>query len=294
MSLSHQGWFKTALSIRGSVIPVTYRRVLFCGLFSLVISVLYYYQIPVSQKVLSNVVPSIVLGLLLVFRTNTAYDRFWEGRKGWGMITTNSRNLARLIWVAVETPDSEQLRKKAEVMDLLSGFAIATKCHLRGNNDAEIMDELAPLIPSERMTQLIAANHRPLEIVLWLSDYLDDRHAELYLKMPVFELHKLVNNLVEALGVCERILKTPMPLAYGIHLRQLLLIYCLLLPFQIVAELSWWTAPIVMLISFTLLGIEAIGVEIENPFGQDPNDLPLDSICQNIRNCIEDLKQNKL
>lgn len=89
--------------------------------------------------------------------------------------------------------------------------------------------------------------------------------------------------------MCERILLTPMPLAYGIHLRQLLLLYCLLLPFQIVSELNWWTAPIVMLVSFTLLGIEAIGVEIENPFGTDPNDLPLDIICRSIQNNVEDL-----
>lgn len=88
---------------------------------------------------------------------------------------------------------------------------------------------------------------------------------------------------------CQRILKTPIPLAYAIHLKQLLLLYCLFLPFQFVKELKIWTGPIVTLISFTVFGIEAIGIEIENPFGYDANDLPLDTICASIKRNIEDL-----
>jgi ion channel-forming bestrophin family protein len=91
------------------------------------------------------------------------------------------------------------------------------------------------------------------------------------------------------LGSCERILRTPMPLAYAIHLKQLLFLYCLLLPFQVVDELRWCTAPAIALVSFTLFGIEAIGVEIENPFGTDPNDLPLDKICDTVECNIDDL-----
>ena len=102
-------------------------------------------------------------------------------------------------------------------------------------------------------------------------------------------MQKLLDMLVDNLGACERILKTPMPLAYAIHLKQLLLLYCFLLPFQIVANLHWWTGLISALLSFTLLGIEAIGLEIENPFGYDENDLPLDAICKTMRLNIDDL-----
>jgi putative membrane protein len=102
-------------------------------------------------------------------------------------------------------------------------------------------------------------------------------------------MNDLLNSLVEALTGCERILRTPIPLAYAIHLKQLLLIYCLSLPFQLVDDLHWWTAAVVALISFTLLGIEAIGIEIENPFGHDPNDLPLDEICTTMLTHLEDL-----
>jgi putative membrane protein len=94
--------------------------------------------------------------------------------------------------------------------------------------------------------------------------------------------------MVEALTSCERILNTPMPLAYAIHLKQLMLIYCISLPFQIVNKLTWWTGPSVALISFTLLGIEGIAIEIENPFGQDSNDLPLGDICTTLLQNLED------
>jgi ion channel-forming bestrophin family protein len=284
----NQSWLLTAMRVRGSVIPAIYYRVLFCGAFGLLIALLDRYNFPVDRKILSNVIPSIVLGLLLVFRTNTAYDRFWEGRKGWGTIVNNSRNLARWISVAIDANDSRAIERKQETMKLVAAFAIATKLHLR--DDIESIDrELGTLLTPERIKKLKHSNHLPLEISLWISDYINQENIDKNVQIPAHELQKLVNALVEALGVCERILRTPMPLAYGIHLRQLLLLYCLLLPFQIVAELSWWTAPIVMLVSFTLLGIEAIGVEIENPFGTDPNDLPLDNICRSIQNNIEDL-----
>jgi putative membrane protein len=95
--------------------------------------------------------------------------------------------------------------------------------------------------------------------------------------------------MVDVLGACERILKTPIPLAYNIHLKQILLIYCLSIPFQLVDELLGFTGLVAAVISFTLLGIEEIGREIENPFGYDQNDLPLDDICNTMLKNIEDL-----
>ncbi len=103
----------------------------------------------------------------------------------------------------------------------------------------------------------------------------------------------LLDKMVDSLGACERILKTPMPMAYAIHLKQLLLIYCLLLPLQMVGEIGYWTGPIVGLVSFTLFGIEEIGLEIENPFGLDDNDLPLDEICRTMGKNVQHLMQLK-
>ncbi len=287
MNWEKDNWFRIALKAKGSVIPSIAGRVLGCALFGVLISILFYYRLPVYHKSLANTIPAVVLGLLLVFRTNTAYDRFWEGRKAWGAINNNVRNLARSLWLAVEEKHPHDYPRKIAVLRLLPAFAIATKLHLRSQ---DLSPELAAELSSEQFAQLEKVQHPALQIAFWLSDYLQSEQRRGHLNIfQMNELQKSINNLVDMLGTCERILRTPMPLAYSIHLKQLLLIYCLLMPFQFVGELGWWTGFIVGLVSFTLLGIEAIGVEIENPFGNDPNDLPLDNICVNIQQMVEDV-----
>ena len=280
-------WFRVALQIKGSVIPAIFNRVLYCGLFGVFISLLYYFRFPVSQPILESVIPSIVLGLLLVFRTNTAYDRYWEGRKCWGSLINNVRNLARQIWINIEESVVEDKEKKILNMRLLVAFAVAAKLHLRGET---INRELEELMTIAKYFKLETMNNPPLEVAFWIGDYLQQQYKSGLLNIHhLVAMQDLLSKMVNDLGGCERILKTPMPLAYAIHLKQLLLIYCLLLPFQLVNTLGWWTGAIVGLISFTLLGIEEIGIEIENPFGYDPNDLPLDAICNTMLRNIEDL-----
>ncbi len=287
MTIEKRQWFQIALQIRGSVIAAIYQRVLWCGSFGIVISVLHYFKLPVSQPILGSVIPSIVLGLLLVFRTNTAYERFWEGRKCWGSIVNNVRNLARQILVAVDEINPEDKEDKIKALRLLIAFAVATKLHLRGES---VDNELEELIPSSMYLKLNAMSNPPLEVAFWIGDYLHQRYNHNCLNSyQLISMQELLNNLVDNLGSCERILKTPMPLAYAIHLKQLLLLYCLLLPFQMVESLGWWTGLISALVSFTLFGIEAIGLEIENPFGYDANDLPLDAICNTMKRNIDDL-----
>jgi ion channel-forming bestrophin family protein len=287
MSLEQTNWFKIALRVEGSVIPTILSRVFWCGAFGIFISVLAFYEVPVGAKSLGGIVPSIVLGLLLVFRTNTAYERFWEGRKAWGAIVNNIRNLSRLIWVAIAEIEAIHRQEKEETLKLLVAFAVATKLHLRSQS---VDNRVAELVSPMQFTKLQTMTNPPLEIVFWISDYLQAKHEHGQISLyQMNELQSILNAMVDTLGACERILRTPMPLAYAIHLKQLLLLYCLLLPFQVVDELKWWTAPAVALVSFTLFGIEAIGVEIENPFGTDPNDLPLDKICDTISQNIDDL-----
>ncbi len=287
MSLDRSNWFKVALKVKGSVIPTIVSRVFWCGMFGLFISILSELKVPVGAKSLAGVVPSIVLGLLLVFRTNTAYERFWEGRKAWGTIVNNVRNLSRSIWVAIAETEPMHRREKEQVLHLLVAFAIATKLHLRSQS---IDDRLSKIVSPLQLIKLQTINNPPLEIVFWIGDYLQSKHEQGQISLyQMSDMQNILNSLVDMLGACERILRTPMPMAYAIHLKQLLLLYCLLLPFQVVDELQWWTAPAVALVSFTLFGIEAIGVEIENPFGTDPNDLPLDAICDTIQRNIDDL-----
>lgn len=286
-----QRWLRTALQIKGSVVPQVLLRSLFCGLFGLLITVLFVEGLPVSMPALASLIPNIVLGLLLVFRTNTAYDRFWEGRKAWGKLVNDTRNLARQIWVAVSELTERDRADKIEALHLLVAFSVAMKAHLRQET---LGAEIEKLILPEHFIRLKGIQNPPLRVAFWIGDYLQYQYQRDRLEIhQLTEMQILLNGLVDCLGACERILKTPMPLAYAIHLKQLLLLYCLSLPFQMVGNLVWWTAPVVILISFTLFGIEAIGIEIENPFGRDPNDLPLDAICETMLKNVQDLIELK-
>jgi putative membrane protein len=282
-----QDWLKLLFQIRSSVVPAILSRVLFCVLFGVFITALHKLNFKVSLPILSTVIPSLVLSLLLVFRTNTAYERYWEGRKLWGGMVNTVRNLSRSIWVTVQENQTKDRREKIIILRLLVAFAIATKIHLRGE---KLNKDLERLMPRQWFAKLKTMNHPPLEIAFWIGDYLQQQYEKKCLN--VYQLTaslKLLDNLVDYLGGCERIKKTPIPLAYSIHLKQLLLLYCLTLPFQIVEQLGWGTGLITGIISFAVFGIEAIGIEIENPFGKDPNDLPLDDICQTMEINIEDL-----
>ena len=287
MGQNEQDWFRLLFRVRGSVIPAVMPRVLLCAAFALGILLLYGRGWPVSSPILGSLVPSLVLGLLLVFRTNTSYERFWEGRKLWGSLVNLTRNLARQMWVAIETPQPQDVDAKIAAVHLLPAFAVAMKLHLRGEAPSP---ELAHLLSADQFAQLQDMNNPPLEIAFWIADYLQTQQARgtLNTYQLTYGLETL-DGLVNALGGCERILKTPMPVAYSIHLKQLLMLYCLALPFQMVESVGWGTPLLVALISFAVFGIEEIGIEIENPFGHDPNDLPLDAICHTMVQNINDL-----
>lgn len=280
-------WYQPLFQLQGSVIPAVVPRVVVCTTFGGLIVVLHALGLGVALPVLGGLVPSIVLGLLLVFRTNTAYERFWEGRKIWGTIINTVRNLARQIWIAIEDDSLTDHRAKVATVRLLVAFAVAVKLHLR---DQRPNDELRALVSPGQFAQLQTITNPPLEITLWIATYLQQQQR--LGRINPYQLTTCTNaldDLVHALGSCERILKTPIPLAYTIHLKQLLMLYCLAFPFQIVGVLGWWSPLLVGLVSFAVFGIEEIGIEIENPFGYDPNDLPLDTICHTMQQNLEDM-----
>jgi putative membrane protein len=280
-------WFRLLWQWKGSVIPAILPRVFCCAVFSLGVTLLYDLGVNIALPLESGLVPSIVLGLLLVFRTNTAYERYWEGRKLWGTLINTVRNLSRTIWVTIKENNKSDRLEKIATLRLLIAFAVATKLHLRSET---VNKELSQFLPEKWYETLCTMNHPPLEIAFWIGDYLQQQYEKDCINSyQLIAMFKLLDTMVDVLGACERILKTPIPLAYTIHLKQLVLVYCLTLPFQFVDELIWMTAPIVALVSFTILGIEEIGIEIEDPFGYDANDLPLDNMCSTMEKNIEDL-----
>ena len=282
-------WFEFAFRIKGSVAPIILPRVLIFSGFAFGVSLFHHYAPQISLELLSdltsNIVFNLVLGLLLVFRTNTAYDRYWEGRKSWGTLVVNIRNLSRLMQVAIACSEGEEQQQKERSIKYLQAFAIATKRHLRNE---KIEDDLDQILSEEEIVKLRNVKHIPLELTFWLSDYLHKQVQIERIDSNYFaSMNGYVNALIEGLTSCERILKTPLPISYCIYLKRLILIYCIGLPFHLVMQIDWFAAIVVGLVSFILLGVEQIGNEIENPFGHDANDLPLDDICQNIITNVE-------
>ena len=282
-------WFEFAFRIKGSVAPIILPRVLIFSGFAFGVSLFHHYAPQISLELLSdltsNIVFNLVLGLLLVFRTNTAYDRYWEGRKSWGTLVVNIRNLSRLMQVAIACSEGEEQQQKERSIKYLQAFVIATKRHLRSE---KIEDDLDQILSEEEIVKLRKIKHIPLELTFWLSDYLHKQVQIERIDSNYFaSMNGYVNALIEGLTSCERILKTPLPISYCIYLKRLILIYCIGLPFHLVMQIDWFAAIVVGLVSFILLGVEQIGNEIENPFGHDANDLPLDDICQNIITNVE-------
>ncbi|MEH2163638.1 MAG: bestrophin family ion channel [Nostoc sp.] len=285
-------WLQVTLRLERSIISVILPWVLFCTAYGILISFFYYLGLPIAfsnSSIITNAVLSFNIGftLLLVFRTNTAHDRFWEGRQLWGALVNTSRNLTRGIWIIIKEKTPQDRVEKEAILRLVTAFAFAMKLHLRS---APLDTHLASLMSKKQYLQLQDTNHPSLQIAYWIGDYLQYQHDQKYLNVyQLTTLHNCVDDLVDILGGCERILKTPLPLIYTIKLRQLLLIFCLILPLEIVSFLNWWTGLIMAFVSFTLLSIEQIGSEIEEPFGFDPNDLPLNAICNTISNNVEEL-----
>lgn len=283
---------KTLLQqIQGSIIPSIWLRVLIMMLFALVITVLYLEGFDsLSQPVFASLIPGVVLGLLLVFRTNTAYERFWEGRKLIGGIVIGVRQLARQVYVTIPGESSTDHADKLQVNRLLVAFLLALKLHLR----QEPLDEqLSQLVSEEQAVELKNTKKMPLKIVQWINSYMMRWYQQNYIDSHLLSNYvTILDQLVERMAGCERIRTTPVPKAYSMHLNHLLLLYCIVIPFQLVETLGWLTPLAAGVISFTLIGIEAIGEEIENPFGRDLNDIPLDSICDNLRAEVEELYSN--
>ncbi len=279
--MKQNSWLGLAFNLRASILPATLPRIFLCGAVAVVALGLRGFAVLPDWPAGLEVAPSVVLSLLLVFRTNTSYDRFWEGRKQWGNIVNATRNLSRRVWVEVEEHTPQDRQAKVRVLQMTVAFAVATKLHLRHR---PVDHELASLVPPSQYQVLVHHPHPPLALAFWIGEYLHAQYERGCLSVyQMNDLNQLLDNLVAYLGSCERIAKTPIPLVYAIHIKQLLLVYCLTLPFEIVGRLGPWTIVVTILVSFTLLGVEEIGVEIENPFDGDVNDLPLDILCNTLR-----------
>jgi putative membrane protein len=267
-------WWRVVFSYRGTVLPAVIRPVAVFTLISLVLVLLDYYydrQLPHIDPV-GHTILGVVLGLLIVFRTNSSYERFWEGRRLWGQLVNASRSLARAA--AAYAGPADDLGR------LVAAFALALRHHLRGQRDPS---DVRKLLPDGTADRVAAAANPPAAVAGLLSDWVARRvdAGRLHPALAA-ELEQQVAVLTDCQGGCERILGTPIPFAHAAHIKHLLLLYLGTLPVVLVEKMGFAAPVAVATMSFGLLGIQEAGLEIENPFGEDPNDPPLDDICSAI------------
>ncbi|QNF33833.1 hypothetical protein HUW51_14295 [Adhaeribacter swui] len=217
-----------------------------------------------------------VISLLLVFRTNTAYDRWWEGRKIWGGLTNSSRNLAIKLEAFVTDESDKQFFRKT-----IPNYAYALRNLLRENEDYHELDPVLDLKPGKHIPNQIAASMYQRVHDLFKKNKITD--AQLWI------LNEEVKTFTEYCGACERIKNTPIPFTYSVFIKKFIFFYVMTLPFGWVFSLGYYIVPVVGLILYALASLELIAEEIENPFGTDANDLPIDQICFNIRKHVSEL-----
>ncbi len=219
-----------------------------------------------------------VISLLLVFRTNTAYDRWWEGRRMWGLLVNSSRNLAMKISVMVADENDRSYFKK-----LIPRFASVLHHHL---NDEETAQQLW----DDADIEVIDGRHLPNHIAKMLfskANMLCDSGKISNEQLII--INSELTSFIDIAGACERIKNTPIPYSYSAFIKKFIFFYVMTLPFGYVFSLGYYVVPVVVFIFYVLASLELIAEEIEDPFGNDANDLPTAKIASNIKKHVEEL-----
>ncbi len=214
--------------------------------------------VPLGPSFLS--ILGIILGLLLVFRTNTAYDRWWEGRRSWGQLVNVSRGLSHTLDAMLPSDHPS----RATYAELVAAFPAALAQHLRTPRSADVP-------------------HRPNAIARALFTQLHaDVRGEALPREAIVACTPLLTAFDDVCGACERIRNTPIPFSYSSYIKQFVVLYALVLPFGLARDFGYGTVIASMFTFFATMGLELLATEIEEPFGTDRNDLPLDDLADRI------------
>jgi len=257
--------------------------VLYLAFYTAVLAfIFHYFEISYEGTTAVHSIMGIVLGFFLVFRSNGAYDRWWEGRKTWGALVNNSRNLAMKF--AVMVPKNHEYRNL--VTECMSAYPKTLKEHLRSGVDEFEVERL------RKDLQLEHIGHMPNAIakkLVWVTNELKKEgtiDAEQYRVLDA-----QLMSLTDITGICERIKNTPIPYSYSIFMKKFIFVFLTTLPFAFLPTYGYWTIGIELLLLYVLMSIELLAEEIEDPFGSDINDLPTDELSvkieQNIRSIME-------
>lgn len=276
-----RSWLPILFRLRGSVIPRLLPRCVIAAAIGAV-AVFALEERNFKIPTLAHTLVGVALGLLLVFRTNASYDRYWEGRRLIGFMVNRSRDFARQLAAYVEPPEV-----RARIAKLVPAFYWLAAQTLR---KASTLGAAEPHLTEAQRGALAGVAVRAPLVLRWISDelVLEARAG----RLSEQRLQLLDANLTafnDALGGAERILKTPIPFAYAQHIKIFVVLFCFSAPFAM-AEVMGWATPIASaLLALALFGVDEIGVEIEDPFGDDPNDLPLDTIGAGIEQAVGEI-----
>lgn len=276
-------WWRTTFSLHGTALPRASTRVLIFTIYATFVQWAFEAGLSVgwidSQQFLGldpvgHAVLGSLLGFLIVFRMNASNARYWEGRSHWGQIINSSRNLVRLG--STYAPDSQALA------GLVSGYVVALKRSLQGHRDLEGADIYLP--EHIRVDDLLAHfGNLPTavaaEISAWIAQLARSEKIDGWM---VRQMEEQLSKLVDSQGGCEKIQKTPLPFAYVVMVKQLIVAYLLTLPIVLCERCGWWSPMLMSVVALGLFGMEEASVEIEDPFGTDDNCLDMNTFCLTI------------
>ncbi|GFO58147.1 membrane protein [Geomonas silvestris] len=243
-------------------------------------------------KITMTPIPFTLIGLALAiflgFRNSTSYDRYWEGRKLWGELIVVCRSTTRQILTFIssdragssEWPPYDPEDRRITMVYRLIAFSHALRHHLRGTDPSE---EIRQYLPEEEVAQLLASHNRPQYLLQCMAQDLRSciENKQLYDYFAA-GIDQNLTMLATVVAGCERINNTPIPFTYNLLLHRTAYLYCFLLPFGLVDSIGFMTPLVVGIVSFTFFGLDALGDEIEDPFGVRPNNLALASMCRTI------------
>ncbi len=233
----------------------------------------------------------LALSIFLGFRNNACYDRWWEARKLWGKLINTTRTLARQTVTLVGPSDGAD----AEAVTALHrqqihrtvAYVHALRVHLRRQS---VFIDLQPFLPGEEMTAVRESRNPPITLLRHLAEgYREGFDKGWVHPMHLRVLEETVTLLTDIQGGCERIKNTPVPLSYTALTHRIVGVYCAALPFGLIGELGNMTPLVVGIVAFAFLGLDAVGTQIEDPFEEDPNDLPLSAISRMLENDLREV-----
>jgi ion channel-forming bestrophin family protein len=288
-------FWRQVVAVKSSITPRVMPSVLIFGLITAGVDALSVYleklyQIQLGLELLPYELIGGVMGLLLMLRTNAGYERWWEARKLWGGIVNQSRNL--VITALSYGPENREWQQK--FVRWVAVFPYVACLSLRGEKPSA---KIVALVGQDGADHLAAAHHMPSAVAITLAGLL--REATDTYGMDRFAFLQADREramLIDHLGACERIRKTPLPLVYTIKIRQFIGFFLMALPFALLQRLdSLWLQPfLVMFVAYPLLSIDQISSELENPFDKARiNHLPLDEISETIERDVLALLRSK-